>query len=422
MCEHREKSPLRTGFAAETIDTPCSLHSYSERLDEAMRLCANAHQQIYTPIIGPAILQANVQVSRPFKPSLLRRVLRKIRPVQWIYRRFINPRLEWPNAKKWARKWRNMPKDVVCILPHVVIFDGGELDVYYDAIAHRRFIWVIHDLHGYHFPDQWIEDQLTRMRRRFQFLSERATGIIVHNEFTALDVSQKLGIPRERISVIRLAPLLSINSQRAPVEMEDEVLAKFGITRPYALWASSSTYSHKNHERLLQAWRIIQDHGHHLQLVCTGHKGPRWAKVNACILDQGLEHLVRFTGVISESELAIVLHNAHIAVCPTLYEGGGCGPANEALMASIPLAASDIPQIRQYFNDREDLFQFFDPTSPNAIAQAVEAILLLDYDTAKRHAEWARSEYLAMQKWEMTAREYWRAIEQAVKTHEYKPK
>ncbi|MGP8082354.1 MAG: glycosyltransferase [Terracidiphilus sp.] len=419
MSEHREKSPVRIGIADETITPIGSLHSYVERLDEAMRLCACSHQHIVTPIIGPGIQQAEVQASPPVKKSLLRRVLRKVLPLRWLYRRvrrFRHPR--WPEAKNWARKWRNMPGDVVCLIPHAVIVDGGELDVYYDAIADRRFIWVIHDLHGYYFPDQWDEDQLIRMRRRFRFLSERASGIIVHNEFTALDVSQKLGIPRERVSVIRLAPLLPINSQWASVETEEEVLAKLGITRPYALWASSSTYSHKNHERMLYAWRTVLDHGHHLHLVCTGHKGPRWEKVNACIHHLGLEHSVRFTGVISESELAIVLHNAHIAVCPTLYEGGGCGPANEALMASIPLAASDIPQIRQYFNGREDMFLFFDPTSPNAIAQAVEAILLRDYDTAKRHAEWARTEYLAMQSWEMTASEYWRAIEQAVMTHE----
>ncbi len=36
------------------------------------------------------------------------------------------------------------------------------------------------------------------------------------------------------------------------------------------LWASSSTYSHKNHERLLHAWRILVDRNHPLQLVCTG--------------------------------------------------------------------------------------------------------------------------------------------------------
>jgi glycosyltransferase involved in cell wall biosynthesis len=388
------------------------LQSYVARLDEAMRLCACAHHRIVTPNFVPIVVPV-------LQPSPLRRLLRSVRPLRWFIlrvRRFMYPK--WPKAKKWARKWRNMPGDVLCLLPQVIINDEGKLDPYYDAIAARRFVWVIHDLHGYHFPDQWDEVHLTTMRRRFRFLSERAAAIIVYNEFTASDVSQKLGIPRERIFIIRTAPLLSINSYQATVETVDEVLAKLGITRPYALWASSSTLSHKNHERLLQAWRIILDHGHHLQLVCTGIKAPpRWEKVRACILDLGLEHSVRFTGVIGESELAIVLHNAHIAVCPTLFEGGGSGPASEAIMASIPLAVSDIPQIRQHFNDREDLFQFFDPTRPDAIAQAVEAILF-DYDTAKQRAEWARAECLTMQTWEMTAREYWRAIEQAAKTHE----
>jgi glycosyltransferase involved in cell wall biosynthesis len=415
MSEQKETHQIRIGIAAETISRG-SLQSYIVRLDEAMRRCASDHHLLVTPrfVPTPELVEP---ATAPFKPTRMRRLLRRVPIFRWLVRRVrrsIYPR--WPEAKNWATKWRSMPGDIICLVPHVLIDDGGELDSYYDAIAARRFIWVIHDLHGYHFPDQWDEDHLSRMRRRFRSLSKRATAIIVHNEFTALDVSQKLGIQSERIAVIRLPPILSTSSHQKPVETEDDVLSKLGITRPYALWASSSTFSHKNHERLLHAWRILLDHGHRIQLVCTGAKGPRWEQVNACILNLRLEDSVCFTGVIDESELAIVLNNARLAVCPTLFEGGGSGPASEALMASIPLAASDIPQIRQYFNDRKDLFSLFDPTRRDSIAKAVEDILL-NYDFAKQRAQWARAEYSAMQTWEMTACEYWRAIERATQMH-----
>jgi glycosyltransferase involved in cell wall biosynthesis len=415
MFEQTEIHRLRVGIAAETISGG-SLLSYTARLDEAMRRCSSDHHFLVTPrfVSTPGLVQP---ATAPFTPTRMRRLLRRVPMLRWLVRRVRRSKHpKFPEAKNWATKWRSMPGDIICLVPHVIIDDGGELDSYYDAITARRFIWVIHDLHGYHFPDQWDEDHLTRMRRRYGSLSKRATAIIVHNEFTALDVSQRLGIQRERIAVVRLPHILSTNSHRAHVKAEDDVLANLGIRRPYGLWASSSTFSHKNHERLLHAWRILLDHGHSIQLVCTGAKGPRWEQVNACILNLRLEDSVCFTDVIDESQLAIVLNNAQLAVCPTLFEGGGSGPASEALMASIPLAASDIPQIRQYFNDRKDLFSLFDPARPDSIANAVEDILL-NYDSAKQRAEWARAEYSAMQTWEMTASEYWRAIEQAAQMH-----
>jgi glycosyltransferase involved in cell wall biosynthesis len=306
-----------------------------------------------------------------------------------------------------------MPRDVIALLPHVVIADEGELNSYYAAIAERRLVWVIHDLHGYHFPDQWRKEHLALMRRRFRLLSKRVTWVIVHNEFTADDVVEKLAISREKISIVGLPALISREEHASTIEPDTEVLARHRITQPYALWASSSTFSHKNHERLLEAWSILSDRGHGLQLVCTGARGPRWEQVSARIASLRLEDSVCFTDNISDADMAAILRNAHLAVCPTLFEGGGPVPAAEAVMASIPVAASDIPQVRQLFDDREDLISFFDPMRPEAIAAAVEQIVV-DYETVKRRADFARSEYGRMRTWEKTAKAYWNAIERAV--------
>jgi glycosyltransferase involved in cell wall biosynthesis len=394
-------SPTRAAIAAETI-LGGGLAHYTTDLDRALRSFANQNQVV----IGAKFSSPTSQPA----PRLLHN-LRKIqlarRAVQTMRRIF--PKDPWINAATWANQWKEASRDIIIVLPHVVINDGGKLDSYYAAIADRPFVWVIHDLHAFHFPDQWQESDVQLMRERFKFLAKRASRVIVHNEFTAADVSERLGIDRDRISIVLLPSFFSEEAWDSSNELDQKRLAENGITKPYALWASSSTYSHKNHERLLQAWKLLVDRGCPVQLVCTGSKGPRWNQVQSCIQELNLDGHVRFTDTIGDAALATVLRNAHLAICPTLFEGGGPGPAAEAMMAGVPLTASDIPQCRQLFNMRTDLCTFFDPLDPEAIASAVEEIVL-DYDTAKERANFARSTYAQMRTWEGAAQQYWHAI------------
>ncbi len=398
---------LRVAIAHETIDGG-GLGHYTQDIDHALRSFSEEHEHIEgspftSSIQGDQAARYKVVKNCIKRFPLLSRSLRKLRK-----------RRPWANAEAWTARWKGMSSDVIILVPHVVIIDQGELDEYYAAIASRTFVLVIHDLHALHYPEQWRPQDVDRMRTRFLMLSNRASRIIVHNEFTAEDVVSKLGVERSRITVALLPAFFSESSFAASTSADRNYLAALRIQSPYALWASSSTFAHKNHLTLLKAWKILATRGHSLQLVCTGAKEPRWNIIEECIKTERLDEIVRFSGVLPDRELAAVVRNAHLAICPTLFEGGGPGPAAEAMMAGIPLTLSDIPQCRQLFDMRTDLCTFFDPFDPASIADAIEAILL-DYPAAKRRAEFARSEYATMRTQESAAREYWGALEMAQK-------
>lgn len=400
----------RIGIASEAVGSGATA-IYTACLDKSMRDCLGNNRVIETPEFirttgctsswkrNPILVQLN-------NINLLRKFVSQVRG--------LTPKVTWRDAETWAQNWRNISGDVICLIPHVNQNDEGELDSYYAALAERRFVWVIHDLHPYHFPDQWRKIDLETMHHRYCMLGERAARIIVHNEFTRGDVSKKLSISKERISVVRLPAFFSEEVKVTTEEEDDLILARFKLFRPYALWASSSTSAHKNHECLFKAWRILINRGHRLQLVCTGSIHPRWKQISKCIQDLSLSKFVRFTNAVNDGELAAILRNAHMAVCPTLFEGGGPVPAAEAVMAGIPLAVSDIPQAQQLFDGRLELATFFNATQPQAIADALEDILH-HYSRAKERAIWARSEYSVMRTWKTAAQEYWNAIELAAR-------
>jgi len=80
----------------------------------------------------------------------------------------------------WAAVWRALDARTVCLLPHVVCTDNGALDEYYSALSARRLVWVVHDLHPLHFPDQWNLRICGCLPAPLRLLAGCARAIIVH--------------------------------------------------------------------------------------------------------------------------------------------------------------------------------------------------------------------------------------------------
>ena len=316
-----------------------------------------------------------------------------------------------PPAEAWAASWQALDKEVVCLLPHVVCNDRGALDWYYATLARRPLVWVVHDLHPLHFPEQWDPEFVATFERRCRSLAIRAHTIICHNEYTKADVCQRLAADAGKIDVVHLPSILPERDPQSLLPV-GETLRGLGIKPPYALWASSSTFAHKNHDRLLRAWRILLDRGQNLQLVCTGGKEPRWQAVSDLIQELGLADRVVFTGNVSREVLWVVLLHAKLAVCPTLFEGGGSGPAAEAIMARIPVACARIPQVLEQFAPRTDLCEWFDPMAEAAIADAV-CNLLANGDAAMERATRAAEIFPRLRSWDQVASVYWKALDRA---------
>jgi glycosyltransferase involved in cell wall biosynthesis len=400
-------------IACETIaGSGCGLGNYLGCLAPAMANRAGPSRSLWPVPAGEA---AEV----PSRPPFSARVGKFVpAPLKAIIKRAIPRRAAdrppaqdpWRFAEEWVADWERVADEVICLLPHVVCIDRGRLDAYYGRLAERNPVWVIHDLHALHFPDQWdaYPGAVEMHEKRFALFAQAARRVIVHNEFTRHDAAQRLNIPPEKMDVIYLPPLQAGRLAKRPEHAE--VLANLGIRPPYALWASSSTFAHKNHERLLRCWKALADRGSRVQLVCTGGRGPRWERVSALIDDLGLAGQAIFTGPLPLESMRIVTAGAHIAVCPTLFEGGGSGPAAEAVLHGVPVCCSRIPQLREQFDNRDDLCHWFDPLDEEDMARGVSGVLD-NYPAALQHAARAADEYPRMRSWSAVAESYWRVLE-----------
>jgi glycosyltransferase involved in cell wall biosynthesis len=167
----------------------------------------------------------------------------------------------------------------------------------------------------------------------------------------------------------------------------------------YVLYPASYT-PHKNHHNLFHAWARFSRRSQ-IRLVLLGPgtgdlaaPGPPWQIVdpNASRLAGTLARLrlsvgrdVEALGYLADADVHRLIAGAAALVMPSLAEGGGSFPVEEALAAGVPVLCSDIPVLREHLRGRTARIAWFDPDSPASIVAALEAVFA-DYDDYKARA------------------------------------
>jgi glycosyltransferase involved in cell wall biosynthesis len=173
------------------------------------------------------------------------------------------------------------------------------------------------------------------LRFRMRYLAvQRAGRVIVPTNAVADDAVRELGIRRDRIAVIPEAAAPKLRPRG-----EDEVRAvrqRLRLPDTYLLWVGRMTRPdpRKRVAALARARRTMP-------LVLVGPAG-RWAHE---LPD------VTLTGALSDDDLAAIYSGAHALVFPSDDEGFGLPPV-EALACGTPVAACDVPAVREVLGER----------------------------------------------------------------------
>jgi len=127
---------------------------------------------------------------------------------------------------------------------------------------------------------------------------------------------------------------------------------------------------HKNHRRLLQAWRLLAEQGVRpsLALTLTDRDAPLRDELLAAAAAQGLD--IHNLPPMSHAEVQQLYGQARALVFPSLGESFGL-PLVEAAAAGLPVVASE----RDFVRDICAPVQTFDPESAISISRAVRRFL-----------------------------------------------
>ncbi len=191
---------------------------------------------------------------------------------------------------------------------------------------------TLHDLIPLKRPGVYLR---TGLRFKLRYLAvQRATMLIVPTRAVADDAMRDLDIPADRIVVIPEAAAPAF-WPRPDAEVA-AVRERYGLPERYLLWVGTLRRPDPR-KRVAALTRADRS----LPLVLAGPLS-RWARELPG---------VQLTGAVEDDELAAIYSGAHALVFPSDEEGFGLPPV-EALACGTPVAACDVPALREVLADR----------------------------------------------------------------------
>ena len=244
----------------------------------------------------------------------------------------------------YRRVWHLLPLSYEKLFP-----DGADLKIFFDYIVPPRVagkvISVVHDMTYKRFPETMLARNRRRIERDICASVERSDRVVTVSRFSADEIVQLLGVPREKICIVFNAP--AAQAEAAPRAALEE---RFGLKGEYILYVGTIE-ARKNLDFLLRAFdRFKRETGLPHKLVLAGGDGwenravyERAASVS-CAAD------IRFLGYVSGPVKSALYDNASLFVFPSLYEGFGIPPL-EAMEHGCPVVCSDAASLPEVVGD-----------------------------------------------------------------------
>lgn len=255
--------------------------------------------------------------------------------------------------------------------------------------TNRPFLYTLHDLQEYYYPANFTWTQRLFRSRVYRRLSDRAAGIICESEYVKSDIGRFLGVAGGKVSVITAPPL-----GQPPARFEDAQLAelrnRLGLPDRFFFYPAQF-WPHKNHLRLIEAFRLVVASEPELKLVLTGKPRDEYETVMAAVRESGLDRNVRHLGYIEQADLQAIYHLAVALVMPSLFESVSI-PIYEAFLAGTPVLASNLLAIPEQVGTAGLLF---DPLSSNAMATRMLEVAM-DPELARALGTQGRSKMAGM--------------------------
>ncbi len=208
---------------------------------------------------------------------------------------------------------------------------------------------TIHDVQHLVMPQFFSRATLLYRRLAYEGSARRAQRVIAISGHVRETLLERVGLPSEKVVVVHSGVDHVRFTPPAPAKRE-----------PFLLYPAFP-WPHKNHVRLLEAFRLLRRRHPELRLVLTGGSYEEARK------SPGVE--VR--GFVTAEQLVALYQSASALVFPSLYEGFG-QPLLEAMACGCPVAAAAAGSIPEICGGAARLF---DPYEPEAIAEAVEDVL-----------------------------------------------
>ncbi|HEX5429830.1 MAG TPA: glycosyltransferase family 1 protein [Patescibacteria group bacterium] len=249
----------------------------------------------------------------------------------------------------------------------LVHFPHFNVPIFYN----RPFVVTIHDLTHTRFPGRKKSHILHRMAYNMVLAAaiKKSRRIIAVSESTKKEILEYFGVEPDKITVVYegVNPKYHLLDKDLAVA---EVNNRFKIAKPYILYVGVFR-RYKNLPNLARAFDMLRDEGVDAELVLAGDFDPYYPEIKQQILASKHAGEIKILGRVSDEDLIFLYNGCSLFVLPSLSEGFGL-TAIEAAATGVPIAASDIPTLREILGHAAE---YFDPTNVENMVDVILGVL-----------------------------------------------
>jgi glycosyltransferase involved in cell wall biosynthesis len=191
------------------------------------------------------------------------------------------------------------------------------------------------------------------LNQLFRWSGRRAAQVVTPTEASKADIVRHYGIDPSKVHVMPVGSVEGLQPEADSVKI-DRVLEPFQTQRPYFIFLGAMERN-KNAHVLVEAFAEFakRQPGYRLILV-----GKRRAETRGGYIQEVMQEMTRhaiqdkvtMTGWVSSEQRRLLLCGATALIFPSVAEGLGLPPI-EAMACGIPVIASDVPSIREFYGD-----------------------------------------------------------------------
>lgn len=255
------------------------------------------------------------------------------------------------------------------ILSHIINKLG--LDLYHSphyvlpVFVKTKCIITLHDIIHLTYPEHGLIQKLTAYIL-MKLSINKANMIITVSESSLVDIIKHF--PQAKNKIIKIYNGVSeIFFQKFKEEEKNKIINKYNLPNKYILYVGNHL-RHKNIERLIGAYKIINQKERDINLVLVGKFKSKILKE---IKDPSVLEKIHVISYVGQKDLKAIYEKALILVLPSLYEGFGL-PALEALACGTPIACSELKVFKEIIGD---LPIYFNPLSEKEISERILKII-----------------------------------------------
>ncbi len=186
---------------------------------------------------------------------------------------------------------------------------------------------TIHDLQPLDMPENFSVFKRTYFKNVLPSSIKRADLVVTVSGTVTAQISERFEIPKERLMTVSVG-VRSVRTEPSKFE------------KPPIILYPASTYPHKNHLILIEAFIHLSKTNPDARLVFIGAPGKAESQVKDAIEKSGIKERISLMGRVAYEKKKEIFESAAIVAFPSKYEGFGI-PVLEAMSEGIPAVVAE---------------------------------------------------------------------------------